>query len=290
MPWGIEGGLDLDRPDAITAEEYEHYARTRCSHLGYPDGMPIWPIFRDYRPDLLKSHMQNLMGGPGGWHAEYGDIYLMLDFHLYIIRSYVLGVYYELVGFQNMGWTRAEVLDTFAVVNLHAASMGLNEHMTPETLDILRNWKDPDVPPRHFPQGWVNDPELLRSGIDHSEPGMTDGEVKLLEDWYLRVAGEIPRWLPHLAEYNRPWLKTWRMRWENALKVQPSQMLPIYLLHYDMLRGYDDGVRENLLLAKGLGVSKDIALASIHFGGKTYGGTAPISLVDRAAGDVLRDW
>ncbi len=41
--------------------------------------------------------------------------------------------------------------------------------------------------------GWAPDREAFASGLDFSKPGMSSREVSLLEDWYDRNVGEVPR-------------------------------------------------------------------------------------------------
>jgi hypothetical protein len=61
------------------------------------------------------------------------------------------------------------------------------------------------------------------------------------------------------------------------------------LLSYNTVRGFADGIRENVLLAKGFGVSKEHVWGAMNHT-LLYSGVEALDIVDRAVGDVLEKW
>ncbi len=61
------------------------------------------------------------------------------------------------------------------------------------------------------------------------------------------------------------------------------------LFSYNVIRGFEDGVRENVLLAKGFGVAKQDVVEEINQA-LVNAGMEALDSVDRAAGDILERW
>jgi hypothetical protein len=288
MPWGLDNGtLDLDQPFEMTDEEWQALIKQRAEVLGHPDGFPMWQVWRRYRPDIIKSHRMNMRHAGPHIIGEGSLPFLPADLHVYLLTQYKFGVEYELCAAQRLGWSRADIMDVIAVAQLTSISRGLNDSATPEVRRTLENWDDPESPPQHFPAHWYIDPGALISGITLTEPGMTDEEVELLRAWYLRVAGEVPSWFDFLAEYGRGLMKTQRLRWERALRVQPPAALPFYELHFAVVAGNGPGIRENLLIGKGLGMTKKELADTILHGSIVTGGRSALAIAERAVGDIL---
>jgi hypothetical protein len=114
-------------------------------------------------------------------------------------------------------------------------------------------------------------------------------EVGLMRDWYARTLGEVPPYVELLLELRPELLKAYRDRYENLLRELPTEFIPSSLLHYDVIRGFGEGIRENVLLLRALGVSRDLVV-SIAGSASLNGGMAGFSILANAAGDVLRDW
>ena len=67
-------------------------------------------------------------------------------------------------------------------------------------------------------------------------------------------------------------------------------MLAYLMIHHEVWRGQQDGDREALLLARGLGMAKKHAVDAVYYGGSFLGGTATISRVADAVEEVLDAW
>jgi hypothetical protein len=293
MGWGNDLGLNLDDPETLTTLEFAELNR-RHSHgvVGnYPDGYPIWRMFAAFRPDVLKRHRMTMVGW-GKTHAPTGMMAVagIADLHLYVVLNFQTGVWYELPLARHQGYSREQVLDIFAVANLNTVGIGVTDAACPENLATLRDWPQEIENPVEFPDGWSVDPEAFRSGMDFSEPEVSDDDIANIKSWYERNLGELPGYVSHLIEYDPVYLKVHRNRWEHAIKALPKQMMPYLLLHLDLARGFGDAVREDVLLAKAFGMTKEQVISTISFAAMVYGGFGAVALADRVSGDILKAW
>jgi hypothetical protein len=110
-----------------------------------------------------------------------------------------------------------------------------------------------------------------------------------MRSWYLRTIGEVPPYVELLLEVRPELLKAYRNRYENLLHELPTEFIPSSLLHYDVIRGFGEGIRENVLLLRALGVSRQLVV-NIAGSASLNGGMAGFSVMAKAAGDVLRNW
>jgi hypothetical protein len=149
-------------------------------------------------------------------------------------------------------------------------------------------WIEPKTP-MVFPPNWEPDPAAFDSGLDYTRMELSAEELGSLREWYLRWAGEVPDYVDFLAANAPRVLKINRSRFETCLKVLPKQFLPHTLLQWNATRGYGPGIRENLLLARGFGITKDQVLKALVTGIEN-GGIETMSVVSQAAGDVLKAW
>jgi hypothetical protein len=186
---------------------------------------------------------------------------------------------------QVQGLTREQILEGVGIVFLHGGPRGM-ETIAEALSDF--EWITPEKP-AEFPSGWAVDPDAFKSGLDYSTWGLSVSEVRNLEDWYERWLGEVPRYVRFLAKNRPEMLKMHRYRYENLIRVLPKQVLPMTLVSYNVIRGFEDGIRENVLLAKGFGVAKKDVVGEIN---QTLinAGLEALDSVDRAVGEVLEGW
>jgi hypothetical protein len=82
-------------------------------------------------------------------------------------------------------------------------------------------------------------------------------------------------------------LKAYRDRYEHAIRDSlPQQMLPYLLLHGNTVRGFRDGIRENVLLGRALGMTREQLLDAIC-SAVLHAGVEALSIVEEAAGELL---
>jgi hypothetical protein len=286
LPAGM--GLDLTRPDEITSAEKDAFRQAFNTFGGRPHiGLNFW-LENDERIDILKRYRIwvgtiNNRPGPGETQTYnpngYGFVYL------YGMTGFDAGVRYIITMEQRQGFSREQILEGIATAFIWLGPRGM------ET--VAKGLADYDWPPPVkapvFPENWQADPEAFRSGLDFSAPDLSDGELARLNEWYLRVEGEVPGYVPFLAANGRRLLKAYRHRFETALRLLPKQIMPYVMLHIDIMRGNREGIREGVLLARGFGMSKAQTLEAIAWG-MFYGGVESGSIVDEVASDILDDW
>jgi hypothetical protein len=152
--------------------------------------------------------------------------------------------------------------------------------------DSLRSYEDPPSDGR-FPPNWSFDPQAFASGMDFSTPTVSEEDVERLRDWYTQTIGMVPRYVDFLARHRPGLLKAYRDRYEHAIRDSlPKQMLPYLMLDYNVVRGFSEGIRENVLLGRALGMTREQLLDAIC-GAVLYAGAEALSIAEEAAGDVL---
>ena len=76
---------------------------------------------------------------------------------------------------------------------------------------------------------------------------------------------QLPK--PVLAEHRPGLLKAYRDRYEHAIRDSlPKQMLPFLMLNYNVVRGFREGIRENVLLGRAMGMTQEQLLDAICSG------------------------
>jgi len=208
----------------------------------------------------------------------------MLFMHYYAITGFTRGVIVEI---QFGRHSKAEVADALAIALMHSFGVGLFT-VAAEVQDYLRIYPGP-AEPISWPDGWTPDPEFFRAGLDFSTPELLPGELERIESWYTRVTGEVPRFVRFLGEVSPNVLKAYRNRFENTVRALPKQALPWLQVHYHALVANEEGLRDNILLARGFGMTQRQVVDALLWA-MLYGGVEVISLVDRVAGDLIRRW
>jgi hypothetical protein len=280
----FQDGLDVTTPDVTTQEEIDAY---RAEYLGTNKGLlDSFEFWLEFRPDVLKRHKARTRHLRSSQEPDRPLVQILLAIHEYTIRAFAQGVAYEIRLAQSLGARRSDILDTLSVAWIHAGHRGM--YAAAAYSDYLRTYEEPkeESTPR-FPEGWQFDPRAFDSGMDFSTRHATPEDMAALEDWYRRTLGEIPPHVRFLAS-NRPGLlKAYRDRYEHAIRDSlPKQMLPYLLLNHNVVRGFRGGIRENLLLARALGMTREQVLDAISFAVLDAGVNA-LDLVEEAAGDVL---
>jgi hypothetical protein len=266
---------------ATTDHEKSDFRTFYAANLGrsHP-GLDFW---LDAAPDVLKRYRAfataEVPGDVQGAFTGFGFL------QHYALLGYAEGVRYLVRLWQQQRLNREQVMEGLAIGFIHMGPRGMET--VAEALDGYE-WLIPESPAR-FPAGWAADPEVFRSGMDFSIADVTREELELLRAWYERTLGEVPRYVDYLAKYRPEALKAFRARYENCLQLLPKQVMPYTLLHYNVIRGFDEGIRENVLLARAFGMTKQQALRPIY-SALLNAGVETVSLVNRVAGDVFDSW
>jgi hypothetical protein len=290
-PVQLYRGLDLTQPDITTATELA----TFFAYGDQPGGRPLasYELFANLRPDVLKRNLAFSREIHASEQFKCSLPYL----NVYALSGWCEGVKYQMELLQpgtfitDVGFSKDAIIETLALSFYLAPAWG-----TVVTADTARECLDsfrapaPDAPSA-FPDDWRVAPEQLRAGLDYSTPELTKPDRDALTDWYLRVCGEVPASVRLYAQYRPTLLKAERYRWENVVKTGlPNQMFAYLLLHYEVWRGNVLGTRDALLLARGLGMSKDIAVDAIWYGSSFFGGLGSLAAVAEPVEEALANW
>jgi hypothetical protein len=278
-------GLDLSVLATMTDRESDQFSSFYREKLGTAHrGLNFWIDVE--RPDILKRYRMSADDGtPGGLEAvrKVGGFSFFVS---YAMSGYTTGIRYLVHMYQTMGFTKAQVLEGLAVAFLYNGPRG--SETVAQALDGYE-WIEPSQPAVFF-DGWAPDPDAFKTGMDFSTREVLDGEMELLDDWYLRTIGEIPPYVGFLRQHRPRLLKSWRNRYENILFELPKQVMPYSQLHFNVMRGWADGIRESVLLARAFGMTKEQVYEPL-FSPMINTGPEAYSIVRQAAADVLAaDW
>ena len=277
-----QDGLNVSNPDVTTAEEIAAYrAEYLNTNKGLLDSFEFW---LEFRPDVLKRHKARTRHFTTTKERSYPVVALLAMIHQYTIASFEEGVAYEIRLAQTNGATRADILDTLSVAFIHSGHPGM--YAAASYAEYLRTYEDPAAVDR-FPAGWSFDPQAFDSGMDYSSREASKEDMERLLDWYQRTLGEIPRYVSFMAQHRPGLLKAYRDRYEHAIRDSlPKQMLPFLFLNHNVVRGFHEGIRENVLLGRALGMTREQLLDAIC-SAVLHAGANALGIVDEAAGELL---
>lgn len=245
-------------------------------------------FWTEHRPEVAELHRaraHHYYSGEGlRAHRVVG---LCGAIHEYAVQGFADGVGHEMRAARFHGAGRQDMLDTLSVAFIHAGHAGMYA-VDRVARTELESFLDPPAPDR-FPDGWESIPEALEAGLDGDDPEASHEDLDRLLGWYERVLGEVPRHVSFLAAHRPGLLKAYRLRWERAIAGGlPTQMLPYLLLRHSAARGWTDGIRENVLLGRALGMTRAQLLDAILPAVLTAGAEV-LGTVDAAVGDLLAD-
>jgi hypothetical protein len=273
------GGLEVLNTDEVTPAELAEFRRFYDATKGGQN--KSYEFWFEFGPDVVKRHKARTRQ----WYLGEGEaVQALTQLHQYVIEAFHDGIDYETRLAQTYGASKSDILDTISVAFIHSGHPGM--YAASQYGEYLRTYQEG---PRDnaFPSNWNTDYSVFDSGMDFSSLTTTPDDLKSLRDWYMRMIGEIPASVEFIA-HNRPdLLKAYRNRYEHAIRESlPAQMLPYMMLHYNTYRGNADGIRENVLLGRALGLTRTQVLNAI-MAAVLHGGSEILALVDRTVGDLL---
>ena len=278
----VNRGLDLSDVSSVTGQERDQFSAFYASTLGHTHRGLDYLLAED--PATLKRYRHySDVATPGNYESE-RKVFVFGFLPFYAVIGYDVGVRYLIHTRQRMGLTKAQILEGIAISFLVMGPAGMET--VARALDGYA-WQTPEKP-AEFPDGWAPDPGAFAAGLDFSEPRMSPDELSAVLRWYETTLGEVPRHVKFLAANRPDLLKAYRQRFENCVRELPRQIVPTTLLHYSVIRGSAAGIRDNVLLARAFGVTREITLNTI--GSASLNGIEGIDLVDEAAGDIFEDW
>ena len=278
-------GLNLLDPDHTSPEEIAAFRADYAEQDGRPHrGFDFW--FDHDRPDVIKRYrlFATYHSAPFK-NARMISPAAISFLGLYGLIDFAEGIRYTVHPLQDAGMSKAETLEAISIAFLATGPRAIEAIAV--ALDDYR-WQEP-AEPLVWDGGWAPDPEAFDSGMDSSTPEMSRQDLHRLEEWYELTLGEIPRYVRFLWRTRPELLKAYRTRWENTCRILPKQLLPTSLLTYGVLVHRKHVIRENTLLCKAFGVSKEDTLYRLH-DGCVYGGIDAMTLVEEVVGDVIDGW
>jgi hypothetical protein len=276
-------GLDLSNIATATEGEKQDFRKFYDRMLGR--GHPGLEFYLNNLPDAMKRYRAFADSAtPRNLDTDrrVGGFGFMT---YYALTGYVEGVRYLAYIQQQLGLTRSQIMEGLAIAFLHAGPRG--SETIAKALEEFP-WIEPTVK-AEFPNGWAADPEAFRSGLDFTQKDLLPAELKRLEAWYERTLGEVPAYVRFAAQHNPVLLKAYRHRFETCVRELPKQVVPATLLHYNVSRAHGPGIRENILLARGFGMTKADTLRAI-LSPIINAGMETLTLVDEVAGPILAHW
>lgn len=274
----IDRGLDLSDLHETSQEEIVGFRDFYRERFGYP--LPAFEMWLENRPDVLKAYrLQASQSRSAPWTA-------VAMMHLYAIHGYEDGILYEIKNCQGHGLTKKQVLEGLAVAFIHAGPRGMRFVAT-SSREYLRDYEERDTPPT-WPDNWDVDPDAFHSGVDFSNPDLTDAERARLEGWYETTLGEIPASVAFMVRHRPSVLKAYRCRWENAIQDGlPKQMMPYLMMQFNVTRGFSEGIREAALLGRAFGMGLEQVVDALVWGVGYGGGLDSVYAAEASISEVF---
>lgn len=287
-------GMDLGNIDLMTDAEKEAFwgkkIARRHGKLMYP--VTAYSFLMDNRSDMLKLHfrqMQFLHSFPEDEPLGRPTTCVTM-LHWYACQRVRDGIVHEIRSCQELGASRAQINEVLGLAFMHSGPSGFNE-VYYQAFDYMESYREPEHKIK-FPTGWEPDPSAFVSGLDFDNPELGAGEEALLYKWYEDTIGYVPRSVQLLTHYNPRFMKANRAKFEGAFRTGalPKQMAPYIMIHYNMNRGFREGIREATLLGKAWGMRREHVVGAITLGTGYMAGMDALYIVDEAIGDILEAW
>ena len=275
----------------------ERYASGHSAGMTSIEDLDKFVLFaHDIAPDALKRYRLwvDTVAFGRGLESPFIGAGGMCMLHYYCILRYPMGIRYELNATRVRGLKRVEAADTIALAWLHGGPFGMNI-AAQMAYEYMKDW-DPkdDGPGFPWPAGWSVDPEAFASGIDLTEGGerneISKGDLEKIEDWHRRVEGEVPAYVPFLAENYPLALRVFRARFETTTQRSlPKQFIALCWLQLAGLWHRPDALRRAIHMCRVFGVEKDQAIHVLSLN-HVYQGHVGMSASVEGAIELLRDW
>ncbi len=284
-------GLDLSNVYETSPAEIDAFRTNliNTSGLGYP--LVAYNFWLESRPDVAKLHRRQLRQLHTVPDARTESMLMtgLSMLHYYVIHRFEDGILGEIRNVQRQGATKAQVLEVVAVAFLHSGPSGMR-YVHSAAAEYIRTYRERPERPR-FPEGWAPDASAFQCGLDMSTDDLTLDDQQRLNEWFIRNVGEVPRSIAFLERHQPRYLKAWRLKWEGAIRdALPKQVMPYLMLHYNMNRGFQDGVREAALLGRSWGVSKEWIINAVTTATCYMGGFDAVTIASDAISDLLDAW
>jgi len=290
----------LDWSAEFTPAEYDRIL-AHYTWMGGPDAADRYRFVRfmqKYRPDALKRWrlvVNSVTEGLGLEDPLPCTPYLcFVVLHFYCILPYPYGIRTDLEVAKLHGAKRAEVVDMLAVAWIHAGTLGMNVSSRVAE-EFLETWDaDDGAPGVTWPEDWTVDPSAFQCGINFEASNdlneITVEDLRKIEEWHLRIEGEVPDYVGFLATHYPLSLRVFRARFENSMcGGLPKQLIALCLVHVAAVWKRPDALRRALHMARVFNVSRDHVVQVIAFA-QQYSGHLAMDASIVGADDILKRW
>jgi hypothetical protein len=276
--------------------EWEQVAHAYAELLGLEtlEHFKFAPFMHELHPESLKRYRLFVDTVTQGVGLEdplpAAPIIMMTIGHYYCSIRYPQGIFTDLGAVKVNGGRKQDVADLLALAWLHSGPFGMN--VAAGVSDTyMRLWDDDSgAPGIDWPEGWEADPQAFRCGIDFAVLGdgapVAGEQVALVEEWYRRVQGEVPRWVTFMGKHYPLALMAFRARYETSAGGSlPVQMVALCQVHLSASWMRPEALRRALHMARHFRVAKAhvlqvLALAQLYLG--DVGMDAAIDVADNA--------
>jgi hypothetical protein len=252
-------------------------------------------IMLDHRPDYAKIFYDGLRSFPNRLdqtgterdNAVQLTVTSLQHLAMYVLYGWETGIYNEFRHFQSRGLTKAQIMEIVMFAQLQAGIRGL-QHVYNAVGRFLPDFRD-GTGPAPFPAGWAPDPDAFKAGLDLSTREFTDQDRANVTRWYEQTIGYVPDSAGFAMIYHPEFYKFHRARWEVIFQTLPKQAAPYIMLRQHMLTGFQESLREAVLLGKAWGISKEWIVHGLTVSA-WYTGFEGLYAAHAAVNDILRDW
>jgi len=278
--------VDANYRDLLGERGYEHFA--------------FVPFMAKHSPEAFMRYrlwVDTVTQGAGLDNGLPNPPYISLIIgHFYTVIRYPAGIYGDLAVARAGGAKKAEVADILAMAWLHSGPFGVNT-AAQVGRDLMDDWDDADdaegAGGMVWPDGWTVDHDAFRCGVDFTVPPAEEAlaaEARSIEEWYLRVQGEVPDHIGFLARQYPLGLRAYRARWETSMvNSLPKQMVALCQLHLAASWRDPDSVRRTLHMCRVLDVSRDHVVQILTLA-QFYLGDLGMDAGIRGAEELLEKW
>jgi len=206
-----QDGLDVTRPEEMTAAEIEAYAPVHRLGQGAARLLRVLARVPPRRAQAPQGAHAPLLEraralAPAGGAAR-GDP----PVHDHGFRE---GVAYEVRLAQTNGALRSDILDTLSVPSSTRPPRHVRGGVYSDYLGGMRIRR----PTRRASRSTGLDAAAFDSGMDYSTREASAEDMERLVDWYERTLGEVPRYVRLLVRERPGLLKAYRDRYEHAIR------------------------------------------------------------------------
>jgi hypothetical protein len=210
------------------------------------------------------------------------------NLHTYIHLGWETGIRNEFRALQLFGLTREQTMEIVMYAQLTAGMRGL-QHVYNAVAQVLPHMQDPEEP-AEFPEGWAADPDAFHCGLNLETRECTDEDRDALTGWYERTIGYVPGSVEWALKNHPDFAKQQRAKWEACFRTLPKQAAPYIMLRQHTITGFEEGLREAVLLGKAWGMTKHWIVQGITGTAYYYTGFEGLYAVKASVDDILDAW